>query len=124
MPKMLKVIDLFSGVGGLSHGFYHNKYFKLVAANEILNDMAQAYTLNHPEVGMYIQDIKDFSADNLYNDTNIKDGDIDIIIGGPPCQAYSTVGKRLLNDPRGKLFQEYYRLIKEFNPHFLIFENV
>ena len=46
-----------------------------------------------------------------------------IVIGGPPCQAYSTVGKRLLSDPRGKLFQEYFRLVKEFDPLFFLYEN-
>ena len=57
-----------------------------------------------------------FSAEKIEMDLNIKANEIDIIVGGPPCQAYSTVGKRLIDDPRGKLFQEYYRVLKEFNP--------
>ena len=60
--RKLNVIDLFSGVGGLSYGFYHNDKFKVLAANEILPDMAKAYSLNHPDVLMYNKDIKDFSA--------------------------------------------------------------
>ena len=60
--KKLKVIDLFSGVGGLSYGFAHNDCFEIVAANEILPSMAKAYSLNHPNAKVYAEDIKDFNA--------------------------------------------------------------
>jgi DNA (cytosine-5)-methyltransferase 1 len=119
-----KVVDLFAGVGGLSYGFAHDKDFEIVAANEILLPMATAYSLNHPSVKMYNKDIKDFSLSDLSNDLGIKAGDIDIVVGGPPCQAYSTVGKRLIDDPRGKLFQEYYRILSELRPKVFVFENV
>lgn len=122
--KKLKVIDLFSGVGGLSYGFAHDDSFEIVAANEILPNMAKAYSLNHPTAKVYAEDIKDFNAQKIENDLNINPNEIDIIVGGPPCQAYSTVGKRLIDDPRGKLFQEYYRVLKEFNPKLFLFENV
>lgn len=119
-----KVIDLFAGVGGLSYGFAHDKAFKIIAANEILKPMAQAYSINHPMVKMYNKDIKDFSLEDLTRDLGLAKGDIDIVVGGPPCQAYSTVGKRLIDDPRGKLFQEYYRILKELTPKIFVFENV
>jgi len=122
--KKLKVIDLFSGVGGLSYGFAHDDNFEIVAANEILPNMAKAYSLNHPTAKVYAEDIKDFNAEKVEKDLGIKASEIDIIVGGSPCQAYSTVGKRLIDDPRGKLFQEYYRVLKEFNPKFFLFENV
>ena len=124
MKKKLKIIDLFSGVGGLSYGFAHNDNFEILAANEILPNMAKAYSLNHPTTKVYAEDIKDFNVKRVEKDLKIKASDIDIIIGGPPCQAYSTVGKRLIDDPRGKLFQEYYRILKEFNPKLFLFENV
>ncbi|OGM93980.1 hypothetical protein A2524_01660 [Candidatus Wolfebacteria bacterium RIFOXYD12_FULL_48_21] len=120
----IKVVDLFAGVGGLSYGFAHDPHFEIVAANEILPNMAKAYSLNHPGVRVYAEDIKDFSAKKIEKDLKIKPSEIDIIVGGPPCQAYSTVGKRLIGDPRGQLFQEYYRVLKEFNPKLFIFENV
>lgn len=119
-----KVIDLFSGVGGLSYGFAHDDDFQILAANEILEPMAKAYSLNHPSVKVYNKDIKDFTLGDLISDLGVKKGDIDIIVGGPPCQAYSTVGKRLIDDPRGKLFQEYYRILKEIQPKIFVFENV
>ena len=122
--KKLTIIDLFAGVGGLTYGFYHNKNYKVLAANEILPSMAKAYSLNHPEVKMYKTDIKNFNINILTKDLGIKEKDIDIIVGGPPCQAYSTVGKRMLDDPRGKLFLEYYRVLNEFKPKFFLFENV
>lgn len=124
MTKKLKVIDLFCGVGGLSYGFARDDNFEIVVANEILSNMAKAYSLNHPSVKVYIEDIKNFGAEKIEKDLNIKATEIDIIVGGPPCQAYSTVGKRLIDDPRGKLFQEYYRVLKEFNPKLFLFENV
>ncbi|SDE74544.1 DNA cytosine methyltransferase [Riemerella columbipharyngis] len=122
--RKIKVIDLFAGVGGLSYGFAHDENFEIIAANEISPKTARAYELNHPTVKMYCKDIKEFGIEDLNRDFRIKKGKIDLIIGGPPCQAYSTVGKRLIDDPRGQLFQEYYRILKEIEPKVFIFENV
>ena len=120
----LKVVDLFAGVGGLSYGFAHMDEFQVVAANEILSPMAQAYRLNHPDVAMFEGDIKDFGKDSLKSQFGKALPKIDLVVGGPPCQAYSTVGKRLLDDPRGALFQEYFRILQELKPRAFIFENV
>ena len=104
MSKM-KIIDLFSGAGGLSYGFAHDDFFEIVAAVEILPDMAKTYKENHKNTKVYNIDISNFNKTLFSKDfVNTK---IDMVVGGPPCQAYSTIGKRLLDDPRGKLFQEY-----------------
>jgi len=124
MKKTVKVIDLFCGVGGLSYGFAGNDNFEIVAANEILKNMSKAYSLNHPKVKVYTEDIKDFNAKKIGKDLRVEPQEIGVIIGGPPCQAYSTVGKRIINDPRGGLFQEYYRVLREFSPNLFLFENV
>jgi DNA (cytosine-5)-methyltransferase 1 len=120
----LTVVDLFAGVGGLSYGFAHKEEFNVLAANEILHPMAEAYRLNHPDVEMFEGDIKDFGAGSLKSAFGRSLPSVDLVVGGPPCQAYSTVGKRLLDDPRGALFQEYYRILKELRPRAFIFENV
>ena len=119
-----KLVDLFAGVGGLSYGFAHDDSFEIVAANEILEPMAKAYSLNHPSVKMYNCDIKDFGLKNLTEDLGIKEGDVDAVVGGPPCQAYSTAGKRAEGDERGMLFQQYYRILSELRPKLFVFENV
>lgn len=124
MSTALKVIDLFAGVGGLSSGFASNSDFEIIAANEIIPVMADAYRVNHPSVKVYCKDVKEFSLCDLREDFGIEKGEIDIVIGGPPCQSFSTLGNRLLEDPRGKLFQEYYRLVEELNPKVFLFENV
>lgn len=122
--KKINVIDIFCGAGGLSYGFYKNDNFKLICANDIEKDMTQTYKSNHKDVPVYNMDIKDFNLSILTKDLGITESDVDVIIGGPPCQAFSTVGKRLLDDPRGKLFQEFYRLVKETKPKLFLFENV
>lgn len=122
--KKIKIIDLFSGVGGLSFGFAHDSDFEIIAANEILPNMAKAYQLNHPNVKVYCKDISQFGINDIINDLGLDENDIDLIVGGPPCQAYSTVGKRLIDDPRGLLFQQYFRVLKEMKPKVFLFENV
>jgi DNA (cytosine-5)-methyltransferase 1 len=129
MPKVKpqdrwRVVDLFAGVGGLSYGFANRSQFQLIAANEILPAMAEAYRLNHPDVRMFEGDIKELTASVIARESKVKKLKIDVLVGGPPCQAYSTVGKRLLEDPRAQLFKEYFRLLKELRPKIFIYENV
>ncbi len=116
------IIDLFAGVGGLSYPFHRNDNFKVIAANEILKEPAKAYLMNNPETRMYNMDISEFSVKQVFKDTG--ENRVDIVLGGPPCQSYSTAGKRDLKDPRTELFKEYYRILQECQPKLFIFENV
>ena len=119
--KKYRVIDLFAGVGGLSYGFAHNENFEIVMANEYDKDIATAYRMNHPTVNVIQGDIKDITEDQL-RAIKGKAG-IDIIVGGPPCQSYSTLGKRQM-DERAHLFEEYCRILAVVQPKMFIFENV
>lgn len=116
-----KIMDLFAGVGGLSYGFSKLPEFEIVAANEIEKDIAVAYTLNHPGVTMMTCDINDLTEETLSE--ALKGQQIDIIVGGPPCQSYSTLGKRQMDD-RANLFMQYKRVLNILKPKAFIFENV
>lgn len=119
--KQYNIIDLFAGVGGLSYGFSKLPQFNIVAANEIEKDIAIAYTLNHPNAEMLNCDINNLTEDVL--EKTLKGQKIDIVVGGPPCQSYSTLGKRQ-NDERANLFMEYKRVLKILQPKAFVFENV
>lgn len=119
--KRYNVMDLFAGVGGLSYGFSMLPQFNIIAANEIEKDISIAYELNHPNVRMLNCDINDLTDDVL--DKALNEQKIDVVVGGPPCQSYSTLGKRQ-NDGRANLFMQYKRILKILQPKAFVFENV
>ena len=119
--KEYNVIDLFAGVGGLSYGFSEMPEFHILAANEIERDIAAAYSLNHPGVTMLNCDICALTESALLEATGRQQ--IDIVIGGPPCQSYSTLGKRRL-DEKASLFLQYKRILQLLKPRAFVFENV
>ena len=120
---MLKynVVDLFAGVGGLSYGFSKLNDFNILVANEIEKDISKAYSLNHPNVKMINCDINCLTEDKLKE--VLGDNKIDLIVGGPPCQSYSTLGKRQM-DERANLFMQYKRVLGILKPKAFVFENV
>ncbi len=116
-----EIIDLFCGCGGLSRGF-EIAGFKTVLAIDMWNDAIKTYNHNHNEkVGM-CKDIRDL--DNDFLKKFAKEHNIVGIIGGPPCQGYSTVGKRDINDERNYLYLEYCRVVENIQPEFFLLENV
>ena len=118
---MYNIMDLFAGVGGLSYGFSHIDDFHIVVANEIHPDIAEAYSLNHPDVNMINCDINDLTEDVLKSALNGQK--VDIVVGGPPCQSYSTIGRRRMDD-RANLFLQYKRILTILEPRMFVFENV
>ncbi|MCI7085893.1 DNA cytosine methyltransferase [bacterium] len=119
--EQYNIIDLFAGVGGLSYGFSKLPQFNILAANEIEKDISIAYKLNHPDVEMLNCDINSLTEEVLTE--SLKGKKVDIVVGGPPCQSYSTLGKRQM-DERANLFMQYKRILKILQPRAFVFENV
>lgn len=118
----MKIIDLFAGCGGLSLGFIKDMH-QIIKAVEFDPSIAKTYKLNHPEVNVIVDDIKNIDTSGLF-----KQGDADLIIGGPPCQGFSMAGSRIRNgfidDPRNYLFKHYFNVVKAVRPKAFIMENV
>lgn len=117
-----KVLDLFAGCGGLSKGF-EQAGFDIVAGNDILEHAGKTYQRNHQNSKFFLGDITDPKMKKQIIDY-MKEKGCDVIIGGPPCQAYSMAGLRDPNDPRGRLFEEYVEIVKELQPKIFVMENV
>ena len=113
----MKVISLFSGAGGLDLGF-EQAGFEIPYANEYDKSIWETYEKNHMNTKLIKGDIREIPDD-------VFDGEIDGIIGGPPCQSWSEAGAlKGIDDPRGKLFYEYIRILEHKKPKFFLAENV
>ena len=123
MEKKYNCVELFAGSGGLGTGF-SNAGFNIISANDVWEPAGKTYVANHPNVKYIVKDIAQLTGDELLDGTGYKKTDVDVIIGGPPCQGFSTLGKRFIDDPRNKLFKEYVRIVNEIRPKFFVMENV
>ena len=116
--KKYKVLDLFCGAGGLSCGFERNA-FEVVKAIDFAKHAVETYNFNRKEKVAEVKDIKEIDDDYLKTL-----GTIDGIIGGPPCQGFSTAGDRIIDDERNVLYREYFKILEHVNPKFFLIENV
>jgi DNA (cytosine-5)-methyltransferase 1 len=117
------VISLFAGCGGSSLG-YKWAGFKELLAIEWDKNAVDTFKLNFPEVPIWKRDIKEIAAKEILTSCNIKEGDLSVLDGSPPCQGFSTAGKRIVKDERNDLFKEYIRLIEGLSPKMFVMENV
>lgn len=117
------VISTFSGCGGSSLG-YLQAGGKVLLAVEFDNNAVKNYRLNFPETKLYHGDIAQLSGDECCELAGIKPGELDIFDGSPPCQGFSTSGKRKFTDARNQLFKEYVRLLRHLQPKTFVMENV
>lgn len=116
MGGSMNIISLFSGAGGLDLGF-EKAGFNVIAANEFDPTIWETYEKNHPNTQLIRGDIRKIEGMSF--------PDCIGIIGGPPCQSWSEAGSlKGIDDPRGKLFYEYIRILKEKQPKFFLAENV
>lgn len=117
----MNVISLFSGCGGLDLGF-ERAGFNIPVANEIDKSIWETFKVNHPNTHLIQGDVREIKKEDI---KMYIDGEVDGIIGGPPCQSWSEAGAlKGINDSRGQLFFDYIRILKEFQPKFFLAENV
>lgn len=116
-------VDLFAGAGGLSLGF-EQAGFDVAAAVEIDPVHCAVHEYNFPNSAVICASVVDLTGDELRRRAGLGDKEIDCVFGGAPCQGFSMIGKRVLDDPRNHLVFHYVRLVRELNPKYCVFENV
>lgn len=116
-------IDLFAGAGGLSLGF-EKAGFDVVAAVEIDPIHCAVHEFNFPRTATICRSVIDLDGVGIRNKARIDNQDIDVVFGGAPCQGFSLIGKRALDDPRNELVHHFVRLVLELRPKYFVFENV
>jgi len=116
-------IDLFSGVGGLSLGF-EQAGFDVMAAVEYDPIHAAAHAFNFPETAVLARSVVGLTGIEIRRVANIGNKRVDVVFGGPPCQGFSLIGQRVLDDPRNSLVREFVRIVRELDANTFVFENV
>jgi DNA (cytosine-5)-methyltransferase 1 len=116
-------VDLFAGVGGMSLGF-ERAGFDVVAAVEIDPVHCAAHKYNFPNTAILPRSIVGLKASDIRIASGIGNRAVDCVFGGPPCQGFSLIGKRSLEDPRNNLVLEFVRLVSELDARTFVFENV
>jgi DNA (cytosine-5)-methyltransferase 1 len=137
------VVDLFCAPGGLTLGFEMAGFTSLLGVDKDSDGMV-TYHRNFPKAGAITADIKEeMDSERLMNEAGIGKGQVDVIIGGPPCQGFSNIGRvkiaslvregvwnlstarpRFIDDPRNVLYKEFVRIVRDLRPKFFIMENV
>ena len=120
---MLNVIDLYAGAGGLSLGA-SRAGFKVVAAIEIDKQAIETHQRNFPQTVHIARDIRSVSIEDLEELFGIDRDSIAGIIGGPPCQGFSSIGHGNVEDERNLLFQRFFEIVRDIHPTFFVAENV
>jgi DNA (cytosine-5)-methyltransferase 1 len=117
-------IDLFCGAGGLSEGFRQAGYHVL-AGNDFDSAAGETFAATHREAKFMGGPIQDLSAQDFLNASNLMRGELDVLIGGPPCQGFSVYNhQRGLHDERSSLYREYLRIVDGLRPRWVVIENV
>jgi len=116
----MRLVDLFCGCGGFSLGA-HQAGFNVKAAFDIDPILTSSYRFNFPETNLHLRDVATLTGREI---EEIIGGKVEGVFGGPPCQGFSSIGLRDVNDPRRRLLLEFFRLIDELRPAFFVMENV
>lgn len=127
--KTIQIIDLFSGTGGFSKGITKSRKTKseVILGIDLLPVSCETFRLNHRNASIIADDIRHVRRRDIQQQLNISKGDVDLIVGGPPCQGFSSIRPfRSSNDddPRNNLFEEFASFVNYFRPKAFILENV
>lgn len=124
-------VSLFSGGMGLDIGLYDTGRFSLLACVEMVPSFCDTIRVNRdagridPNMRMYQNDIRRLDARKIMKDLGLKRGEVDLVVGGPPCQSFSTAGRRgTVQDPRGTLLWDFLRFVEAMQPKMFLMENV
>lgn len=121
MAEKVGIVDLFAGIGGVSLGFEEEGSFETIAMIDINKNAYETYLENYPDAPYFNESIEKFSGSRIKKlNHHSKFG----IVGCPPCQGFSAAGKRNPNDPRNLLADDFFRIVYESDPDFVVLENV
>ena len=125
----MKILDLFCGTGGFSKGFEksRNADYETIFGTDILPMSVETFRLNHPGAFGFCGDIRKVRCEDLRSKLKIRRGELGLVIGGPPCQGFSSIRPfRSSNDddPRNSLFEQFANFVNYFRPRALVMENV
>lgn len=116
-------IDLFAGAGGFTLGF-EQAGFDIAAAVEIDPVHCAVHKYNFPNATIFPQAIESLTGQEILDSAGIGGRPVDCVLGGPPCQGFSLMGRRALDDPRNRLVREFVRIVTELESRTFVFENV
>src|SRR4051794_35073822 len=124
-PAPPVAVDLFSGAGGLAEGL-EAVGIRVAAAVELHPQPALTHAFNHPHTRVLAGDIRDLDLKVLDREVREATGSaiVDVVVGGPPCQGFSTAGKMNADDPRNGLFRSFVKAVEYFQPRMFVLENV
>lgn len=116
-------VDLFAGAGGLSLGF-EQAGFDVIAAVEIDPVHSVVHEFNFPHCKVIPQSVTDLTGEKIREQAGLGDRQVDVVFGGAPCQGFSLIGQRAIDDPRNSLVKDFVRIVNELSANYFVFENV
>ncbi len=124
MSNQPSVVDLFCGAGGLSEGFQQAGY-RVLLGSDIDQVYGKTFLASHKNAQFIASPIQELKAEDILRACDLRKGELEVLVGGPPCQGYSVYNHgRGEHDPRAGLFRDYLRLVKDLSPKWLVMENV
>lgn len=123
-PSSPVCLDVFAGCGGLTEGLL-SAGVDVVASVELHPQAALSHAFNHPSTSIFVGDIREWDYSLMDRELRVRERDqLDIVVGGPPCQGFSSAGKKQQLDPRNSLFRAYADVVERYRPRIFLLENV